>query len=78
MQLHLKECLNKKAYKTGLAKHLLNSLITRNETIFGNPLMCSPLYLDPRFHMVISRDPEKIEIAKKHSKQFKIHSKQSR
>lgn len=64
MQLNLKECLTKKAYKTGLAEHLLNALIKRNECFFSIPLMCSALYLDPRFHMVITRDDEKTEIAK--------------
>lgn len=63
MQLHLNMCLSKKAYKTGLASHLLNALKTRNESIFGNPLMSSALYLDPRFHMVITSNQDKTKIA---------------
>lgn len=64
MQLHLKECTSKKAYKTGFANHLLDALKSRNKIIFQNPLMSCALYLDPRFQMVVTRDGEKAEMAK--------------
>lgn len=64
MQLHLKECVSKRAFKTGLAKRLYNEISLRNKNIFQNPLMSAALYLDPRFQMTITKDHEKAEIAK--------------
>lgn len=64
MQLHLNHCASKRAYKTGLAKHLLAELKSGNKNIFQNPLMECALYLDPRFQTVVTKDREKAEKAK--------------
>lgn len=48
MQLHLKMCITKPQFKSGLAKHLFDSLECRNANIFSNPSMVCALYLDPR------------------------------
>lgn len=65
-QLHLKNCIElKKKFKTDLAKHLLNDINERKETVFNNPLMTAALFLDPRFRRVIVQDEEKMDEAKK-------------
>lgn len=64
MELRCKKCESMKAYKTGLATLLLKALEARHETIFGNPLMASALYLDPRFQRVVTKSDEKTAIAK--------------
>lgn len=58
-QLHLKQCSTKKSYKTGLAQHLYDALAERKEKIFKNPLMEAAIFLDPRFHIEISKDEAK-------------------
>lgn len=63
-QLHLKQCSSKKSYKSGLAQHLYDALAQRKEAIFGNPLMEAAVFLDPRFHIDISKDEFKFEKAK--------------
>lgn len=44
MQLHLKMCTTKSHFKSGFAKHMLDSLINRNQNIFNNPFMACALY----------------------------------
>lgn len=63
-QLHLDACIKlKKNYKTDLAKHLLNAINERKETVFKNPLMTAALFLDPRFRRQVLRDVNKTEEA---------------
>lgn len=63
-QLHLNQCIQKKPYKTGLAKHLHNALEERKDAIYSNPLMFAAIFLDPRFQREITCDESKMEIAK--------------
>lgn len=63
-QLHLKQCSEKKSYKTGLAQHLYEALEERKAAIFNNPLMHAAIFLDPRFNIEISKNESKLEDAK--------------
>lgn len=65
MQLHLEMCITKPQFKSGLAKHLLDALKSRNENIFKNPFMVCALYLDPRYRNAIISNHEKSEEAQK-------------
>lgn len=64
MQLHLKACLNKKNYQTGLANNLLDAIIARKDQLFGTPLMAAALFMDPRFRSQIVHDETKVAQAK--------------
>lgn len=64
MQLHLNAYISKSSYKTGLAECLYNALQKRKEVIFTNPLMSCALFLDPRFHIVVARDQNKMHEAR--------------
>lgn len=63
-QLHLKQCINKKSYKTGFAQCLYDALDQRKEGIFDNDLMYAAIFLDPRFHTEIATNELKMERAK--------------
>lgn len=65
MQLHLEKCISKPQFKSGLAKHLLDALKSRNENIFKNPFMVCALYLDPRYRNAIISNHEKRDEAQK-------------
>lgn len=65
MQLHLEKCTTKPQFKSGLAKHLLDNLKSRNENIFKNPFMVCALYLDPRYRNAIMSNDEKRDEAQK-------------
>lgn len=65
MKLHLSAIITaKKNYETDLAKHLLNTLEERKDTIFSNPFMSAALFLDPRYRSQIVNDEAKMEDAK--------------
>lgn len=64
MQIHLQKCNEKSSFKTGLAGHLYDAMVKRNENIFSNPLMACALFLDPRYRLVLNKYPEKAEQAK--------------
>lgn len=64
MQLHFQACIDKKVFKTGLVKNLLDASKIRGVNIFKNPLMSCALYLDPRFRAEITKCEEKTNEAK--------------
>lgn len=61
MRLHVEALCNRKSLKTTFAQCLLAELNAQNGQIFDNPLMSCALYLDPRFHLQISKNREKTE-----------------
>lgn len=64
MELHMKACETHKKYRTKLAKLLLTTFNERKETVFGNALMTSAIFLDPRFRSQIVHDENKMSLAK--------------
>lgn len=65
IKLRLSACSKNKKGKTGLAKILLNQIITHSQAINSNPMMAAALFLDPRYHHIIKNNEKKLEEAMK-------------
>lgn len=70
MEIRLKACAIRPAYKTRLAKDLLQTMKEKGRCLFDNPEMESCIFLDPRFRNEVLKNPVKVENATSYLKKM--------